>query len=323
MIHLRVIAPPALTPPVVELLERADGVTHLVVCPGAAVQPAGDLIECDASREVVSDMSRRLVAMGVRAQGGITVTEVEGVVGDAASRAVASVRGTEADALVWEELVARVRADAELSIGFLVLMACASLIAVVAIVTDNPVLVVGAMIVSPDFGPLAGTAVALVSRSRSDLATSLKTLLLGFATAILVAFAVGWIASSLNRIPPRYADGVRPLTDFISDPTLSSVMVAGVAGVAGAVVLARARSGAVIGVFVSITTIPAAANVGVALAVQRYPEARGALIQLLVNITGLVLAFACTLVVARLVSRRPTVRRRALRMDQPPSVSGR
>ena len=68
-------------------------------------------------------------------------------------------------------------------------MTIATLIAAVAILVDSPMLVVGAMVVGPEFGPLAGVAVALVQRRRALARRSLIALLVGFAVAIVVAYA--------------------------------------------------------------------------------------------------------------------------------------
>ncbi len=69
------------------------------------------------------------------------------------------------------------------------------------------------------------------------------------------------------------------------------------AGVAGMLALTENRSGTLVGVLVSVTTIPAVANVGVAAAYGERAEVAGAAFQLGVNITGLVIAGAATLVV--------------------------
>ena len=76
-----------------------------------------------------------------------------------------------------------------------------------------------------------------------------------------------------------------PLTDFISNPDAFSFIVAFVAGIAGVLSLTSAKSGALIGVLVSVTTIPAAANIGVAAAFGEWAEWRGAMLQLAVNLT--------------------------------------
>ena len=71
--------------------------------------------------------------------------------------------------------------------------------------------------------------------------------------------------------------------------------------------LTSAKSGALIGVLISVTTIPAAANIGVAAAFADWSEWRGAIAQLVVNLTAIVLAGVTTLSIQRtLYERRRT-----------------
>ena len=71
------------------------------------------------------------------------------------------------------------------------------------------------------------------------------------------------------------------------------------AGIAGVLSLSTAKSGALIGVLISVTTIPAAANVGVAAAYRDWDEFRGATAQLGINLTAIVLAGVTTLAIQR------------------------
>ena len=76
----------------------------------------------------------------------------------------------------------------------------ACLIAAVGVVTDSPVMVVGAMVVGPEFGPLAALAVALVQRRGHLARRAAIALVVGFpasmlvtAVGVLVGRAVGWV----------------------------------------------------------------------------------------------------------------------------------
>jgi hypothetical protein len=100
----------------------------------------------------------------VTERGGITLTELEAVVSAAADRAQAEVVTPEIDTVVWEEVSARTSDDSAFSVSFGALMVLAGIIAAIAVVTNNSVLIVGAMIVSPDYGPMAALSVALVNR---------------------------------------------------------------------------------------------------------------------------------------------------------------
>ena len=181
-------------------------------------------------------------------------------------------------------------------------MILATLIAAVGIVTDSIILIIGAMIVGPEFGPLAGLCVALVQRRRALARRSLTALLVGFPVAIVVTYAATVALRALGLFPDSI--GTHAETLFISDPNRYSVIVAVLAGVAGMVSLTTAKAGALIGVLVSVTTIPAAANVAVAAAYGDWGECAGALGQLVINLVAIIVAALATLAVQRAVSSR-------------------
>ena len=183
--------------------------------------------------------------------------------------------------MVWEEVEQRTSENTELSVSFVAFMVLAMQIAAVGILLDQPILIVGAMVVGPEFGPLAALSVALVER-RPD-----------FARRSLAALAVGFPAGDRSRVPlrarvPRHGRvtrGVRcraPTRSPISSPNpdFFSFFVAFVAGIAGMLSLTSAKSGALIGVLISVTTIPAAANIGLAAAYGDAGEAVGAVASL-------------------------------------------
>jgi len=108
----------------------------------------------------------------------------------------------------------------------------------------------------------------------------------------------------LGLAPTAFLDGVRPVADLIDSPNAYSFIVAVLAGTVGVVSLTEARANALIGVFISVTTIPAAAPVGVSLAFSSWQEAWGSLVQLLLNIVLLIAVGAGGLVLQRKIWRR-------------------
>ena len=92
----------------------------------------------------------------------------------------------------------------------------------------------------------------------------------------------------MNVIPEEFDPTDHPLTGFISNPDFFSFFVAFVAGIAGVLSLTSAKSGALIGVLISVTTIPAAANIGVASSLGEWGEAGGAAAQLGLNLVTIV-----------------------------------
>ena len=164
------------------------------------------------------------------------------------------------------------------------------------------------MVVGPEFGPLAGLCVALVEE-RGELALrSLKALAVGFPVAITAGFLVSVAIKELGLAPDGFDLDAREFTEFITEPDFFSFFVAFLAGVAGVLSLTSTKSGALIGVLISVTTIPAAANIGLAAAYGDGEEWRGAMVQLSVNLTMIVLAGVGTLFVQRLLYRRRRIR---------------
>src|SRR5262245_10766836 len=230
MVHLRVITPPDLTAAVLQELADNPGVTHITAEWGAATQPAGDLVSCEVVRASVNPLVRRLRSAGVTDRGGITMTEPEAVISAAADRAQAAILTPEIDTIVWEEVSARTSDDSTFSVSFGVLMVLAGIIAAIAVVTNNPVLIVGAMIVSPDYGPMAALSVAVVNRALGPAWASLRALALGFPLAGLAALLFTLAARGLGRIPQAYLAGERPLTGLLIGANLGAFVVAFVAG---------------------------------------------------------------------------------------------
>jgi uncharacterized hydrophobic protein (TIGR00271 family) len=304
MLHLRIITPPDLTATVLRELADDPGVTHITADRGAATEPPGDLVSCDVVRASVNPLLRRLRSAGVAERGGITMTELEAVVSTAADHAQAQIVTPEIDTIVWEEVAARTSDDAVFSVSFGLLMVLAGIIAAIAVITNNPVLIVGAMIVSPDYGPMAALSVALLNRAYRPAWRSLRALALGFPMAALAALLFTLAARGLGRIPTGYLAGQRPLTGLLIGANLGAFVVAFVAGAAGIIALGRAKSGAVVGVLVSITTIPAASNMGVAVAMGNPSEAGQSLEILLVNLAGLLAGGVLTLLGTRVWARR-------------------
>jgi uncharacterized hydrophobic protein (TIGR00271 family) len=157
--------------------------------------------------------------------------------------------------------------------------------------------VIGAMVVGPEFGALAGICVATVQRRPALALRSLIALVVGFPIAIAVTAAFVLTLTALGVAPEVL---VQVQTRFISEPDEYAVLVALLAGSAGMLSLTTSKSSALIGVFVSVTTIPAAADIGVSLAYRHYAELGGASLQLGLNLVCIVVAGVLTLVAQRL-----------------------
>jgi uncharacterized hydrophobic protein (TIGR00271 family) len=313
MIHLRIVAPEKEAHKALEILHGSPAVLNVVHLHAAATKPDGDLILCDVAREEASVIIGDLKELEIPRVGSIAVEHIDTALSDAAVAAEKAAPGLPSDAVVWEEVEQRTSENTELSISFVAFMVLAMQIGAVGILLDQPILIVGAMVVGPEFGPLAGLSVALVQR-RTDLARrSLAALGVGFPAGIVLACLATLVFQGIGASPDDFVPSDHELTGFISNPNFFSFFVAFVAGTAGILSLTNAKSGALIGVLISVTTIPAASNIGVAAAYGDWNEAGGAAGQLAINLTSIVLAGVLTL----FIQRRYYVARRVKHLSDP------
>ncbi|WP_233491279.1 DUF389 domain-containing protein [Blastococcus sp. TBT05-19] len=302
--QLRVTVPADRTEQVRDLFADDPGTAHLAVLPGASVTPAGDLVLADVARESADALVSALRDLGIDRDGGIAMVVVDAAVSSAARRAEDRAPGDGADAVVWEQVVRTTDADSSLSVSYLAFLTIATLLAAVAIINDSAILVIGAMVLGPEFAPLAALAVAVLHRRPSIARQAGVSLVAGFLVAIAVTALAVLAGRGLGWFGPELLTAERPETGFITSPDRWSVVVAVLAGVAGVLSLTSAKSGALVGVFISVTTVPAAADMGVAIALGGGPEFTRAATQLGINLVGILLAALATLALQRAVWRR-------------------
>ena len=300
MVHLRIVAPVATAPAVLDHLEGCGAVViNVIHLPGAARRPDGDVIMCDVAREEASNVLADLRAMHVDRDGSIALEYVDAAISDAADTAEAAAAGSPVDAVIWEDVGENTSESAELSGVFLTFMVLATVLAAVGIFLDSPILIVGAMVVGPEFGPVAGVCVALVQGRPRLALVSARALAVGFPLGITAVVLASLAFKATGVTPAEFSEADHGLSTTIASPDFFAFFVAFCAGIAGMLSLTTAKSGALIGVLISVTTIPASANVGVAAAYGDWPAFRGSAAQLAINIAALLLAGTLTLAVQR------------------------
>ncbi|MBB5800577.1 putative hydrophobic protein (TIGR00271 family) [Saccharothrix ecbatanensis] len=294
MLHLRAICPAERTDEVLAALTQHPGVTHVVVLRGAAVEPAGDVVEADVAREATDTVVASLCALDVDRDGGVTLEQIDTALSDAADRAEEKAPGEAADAVVWEELLARTGEESRLNATFLSFLAIACLLAAVGVVTNSPITIVGAMVVGPEFGPLAAIAVGLVLRRWDLVRRAATALAVGFPVAMAIT-AVAAFAGSFTDLFDRGMVLAAHEVDFVFQVGPFSLIVALLAGAAGMLSMTSAKSAALVGVFISVTTVPAAGFAAVAAVLAEWDICLQSVAQLAVNLVGIVAAAALVL----------------------------
>jgi uncharacterized hydrophobic protein (TIGR00271 family) len=296
MLLMRLVVPTDLVGTVLAYLDGLEPVSDVIHFPGASRRPPGDFVQCVVATESASSVVSALRELGLAVHGSMTLDRLDATVSAAAG---AHPRSSSTDAVVWEEVEARSTAMAQLSSSYLIYMMVATVIAAIAILTDSVVLLIGAMLVGPEFGPLAGLCVGIVHKRIPLVRAASASLIVGFALAITASFFAAWAFTVAGVAPTELTATQHPETMFLSQPDAYTVVIAALCGVAGMMSLTMASSGTLIGVLISVTTLPAAGNLGIAAAYGNQEEALGSVIQLGVNVGVMLVAGIITLRIQR------------------------
>jgi len=302
VLQLRAYAPPERADGIGKRLAALSGVRHLVVggrTAGGMVELTGEidavaadvvlevLRECDlAADDVVLWRASSVRPLGWRRRRGVAVRDVA----------------------VWSEVMGRAHEHARPGLTYMLYMAAAGVVAGVGVITGSAILVVGAMALSPDLLPISATAVGLVERRYGLAVRAMLTLVLGLGVAAVAAVGSTLLLRVTGRIGADLALSGTALGTSLTEVGPGSLLVALAAGMAGMLAYETAGSAAV-GVAISVTTIPAAAYIGDAIALNGYQAELGALGVLATNIVGIVVASSFTLWLQR--RRRPRAERAA------------
>jgi len=287
MLHVRMVSPPGSTDHLVERLSAGPGVRNLVVMRGAARHPDGDAVQFDLLTRFANPVLRELRAQ-VQDQGSVVIQNVDATIsgpGDPDEH-----RGQYYGEVppVWELVESKIREGGQYPLSFYALLVIAGLIGAVGILTNSQILVVAAMVVGPEYGAIMATALGFDQADGHAVRQGLAALVAGFALAVVATLIFGLLIRWSGETPRLYEDGVRPVSDLINSPNVFSVIVAVLAGIVGVVSLTESRANALIGVFISVTTIPAASDMGLSIAYRSWTEARGSTFQLLLNVVLLI-----------------------------------
>ena len=309
MLHVRVVSPAELTASLVTRLAAHSGVRNLVLLRDTAQLPDGDAIQFDLLNASANPVLHDLRSLGLDQRGSVTVGEVNIALDGPPSPAAERRYARREQVPVWEMVEGIIRANASYPPSFYLLLIIAGLIAAVGMLTNSQILIVGAMVVGPEYFAIIAVALGLTSmdagrRDWTAVRVSLAALCYGFVAAIAVTLLFGLAVRGTGQVPAAYQHGVRPVAELINSPNVYSVIVAVLAGLVGVVSLTESRANALIGVFISVTTIPAAASIGLSLAFANWHDARGSVAQLLLNVVLLIVVGAAGLTAQRAIWRR-------------------
>ena len=284
-LHIRLVSPREETEALTAEIKKSDGVSHVVVVRDAD-RPFGDAVQFDVERSVANHVLNQLRRFGVHRYSTIAIDGVDAYIKGTLPRPSRLIARDLPP--VWPVIESRIRSDATYAPSFYLLLIIAGLIASTGILANSQILIVGAMVVGPEYSAIMGVALGIDRHERALVTTGLLAMFWGFFLAIVASYFFGLCINAVGKTPHLFELGLRPVSDLINAPNLFSVVIAVLAGIVGIVSLTEARAGAIIGVFISVTTIPAAADTGLSAAYSDWHESGGSLAQLLVNVVLLI-----------------------------------
>src|SRR5208282_5640105 len=163
--HIRLVSPGNLTAHLVDVLLADCGVANLVVLTGSARRPDGDAVQFDVPARSANVVLRRLEAFADDRRGPITIQSVDAAIGEQATPPPRRRLVQRDIAPVWDVVEAKIRSDAVYAPSFYILLAIAGLIGAVGILTNSQILVVGAMVVGPEYNAIMGVALGIDKRN--------------------------------------------------------------------------------------------------------------------------------------------------------------
>jgi uncharacterized hydrophobic protein (TIGR00271 family) len=289
MLHLRVYGPSDSLTVIGEGLEDHGAARNVALAQG--VRAGHVLLTAEVAAEHADDVLELLVRSGV-AEDDIMLARLD---------EIGPIRPGRSASLIWADVLGQARANARPVARYLIFMIAAGVIAAYGVIEANGILIVGAMAVSPDLLPITAACVGLVGRRPRLVAGALVTLAVGMGATCLTAAVLTLILDLLDLLPSGFVVGESALSGLttVNDSTIAVALAAGVAGM----LALETRASSAVGVAISITTIPAAAYLGVAAGLGEAGKAGGALGVLAVNVAMLLVAGTLTLIVQRRLGR--------------------
>jgi len=286
MLQLRVFGESSVMGDVAERLTALPGAHHVSVADGGRDESA--LVTADVRASVADGALELVRGIGIPAED-VSLVRLE-VIGPGSA-------ADEPVALVWADLLGQARVNARTAVRYLVFMAVAGVIAAFGVIDQDQILIVGAMAVAPDLLPVTAACTGLVLRRPRLIRQGLASLVIGLGVACALAAAVTGFLDLFDLLPAEFAIHEVGLASqqHVEAETILVALAAGVAGMLA--VETRASMG--VGVAISVTTIPAAAFLGVAAGIGELSKSLAALSVLGVNIAMMLAGGSIALTVQR------------------------
>jgi Domain of unknown function (DUF389) len=193
VIHLRVVSPPDVTGTLLPMLHSEPAVMNLTMLPGAVSHPDGDAVHFDVLQGAANEVIGRLRDLGLDQRGSIVLENVDTSISAHAERATARRGRFQQFTPVWAEVESRIALEGTYPPSWFALLVIAGLIGAVGILTNSQILIVGAMVVGPEYGAILSLAFGVTRRDSSRILRSAAALAVGFTLAVAGALLLALI----------------------------------------------------------------------------------------------------------------------------------
>jgi len=182
-----------------------------------------------------------------------------------------------------KEIIKDIYGEADISIGYLLVLTLANLIALCGLLINSVPVIIGAMLISPLMGPFLSFGFSFITGDSFLWAKSSRKIIVGVFLTILIAAAASYL-SPLNEVTPEIAARTKP--------NVFDLLIAFLAGTTGASAICTKKNYLTIvpGVAIATAVIPPLSVTGFGLGNWNLTIAAGAFFLFFTNFVAIVLS---------------------------------
>lgn len=158
-------------------------------------------------------------------------------------------------------------------------------IACLGLLNNNPVVIIGAMLIAPALFPILSLGMALVTASREATLRAIKVITMSFIAVVASTVLISFLFHSMIDASPNQA------IMLASSPNMSSILIALVSGlIASYAWVKQSQSALLPGVAVAVSLVPPLANIGIGITAGSMAVFSGSLLTFILNLIGICMA---------------------------------
>jgi len=195
-----------------------------------------------------------------------------------------------------EMLLNQLAIQGKLDAHYLMLVFLSTIVAAIGLIENNVAVIIGAMVIAPLLGPNLSLSLAITLGKPVAIYNALKTLIAGIGFALILSMGIGGFYPNLELTPELLSR---------THVGLESLALALASGAAAALSITTGVSSVLVGVMVAVALLPPTVTLGISIGLQALPEAIGAGLLLIANISSVNLTAQITMRLKGILPRDP------------------